>query len=99
MSAMRQYIVTATELNTLSGPKGSALAWHTQDAYSILSCSSKSCNVLSEFTPFNTWSSQGTAQSIEPTISEDIVRCWLWSTATRSSLFGYFSRLLQVVYN
>ena len=33
------------------------------------------------------------------TISDAIVRSWLWSTATRSSPPGYFSRLLQVVDN
>ena len=38
-------------------------------------------------------------QSIGSTVSEAIVRNWLWSTATRSSLLGYFSRLLQVVDN
>ena len=38
-------------------------------------------------------------QSIGSTVSDAIVRSWLWSTATRSSPLGYFSRLLQVVDN
>ena len=40
-------------------------------------------------------------QSIGSTVSDAILRSWLWSTstATRSSPFGYFSRLLQVVDN
>ena len=33
------------------------------------------------------------------TVSDAIVLSWLWSTATRSSPLGYFSRLLQVVDN
>ena len=41
----------------------------------------------------------GCDQSIGSTISDAIVRSWLWSTATRNSTLGYFSRLLQVVYN
>ena len=39
----------------------------------------------------------GCEQSIESTVSDAIVRSWLWLTATRSSPLGYFSRLLQVV--
>ena len=38
-------------------------------------------------------------QSIGSTVSDAIVRSWFWSTATRSSRLGYFSRLLQVVDN
>ena len=38
-------------------------------------------------------------QSIGSIVSDDIVRSWLWSPATRSSPLGYFSRLLQVVDN
>ena len=38
-------------------------------------------------------------QSIGSTVSDSIVRIWLWSTATRSSPLGYFSKLLQVVDN
>ena len=38
-------------------------------------------------------------KSIESTVSDAIVRRWLWSTASRSSPLGYFSRLLQVVDN
>ena len=41
----------------------------------------------------------GCDQSIGSTVSDAIVRYWLWSTATRSSPLGYFSNLLQVVDN
>ena len=41
----------------------------------------------------------GCDQSIGSTDSDAIVPSWLWSTATRSSPLGYFSRLLQVVEN
>ena len=39
----------------------------------------------------------GCDQSIGSTVSGAILRSLLWSTATRSSQFGYFSILLQVV--
>ena len=39
----------------------------------------------------------GCDQSIGSTVSDAIIRSWLWSTATRTSPFGYFSRLLQAV--
>ena len=58
------------------------------------------------FTPCNTWSSGGTAhegggcdQSIGSTVSDAIIRSWLWSAANRSSTLGYFSTFLQVVDN
>ena len=38
-------------------------------------------------------------QSIGSTVSDAIVRSWLWLTATRSSPLGCFSTLLQVVDN
>ena len=41
----------------------------------------------------------GCDQSIESTVSDAIIRSWLWLTATRSSPFGWFSTLLQVVDN
>ena len=41
----------------------------------------------------------GGDKSIGSTVSDAIVRCWLWSIATRSSVLGYYSRLLQVVEN
>ena len=41
----------------------------------------------------------GCDQLIGSTVSDAIVRSWLWSTATRSSPLGYFSRLLQAVEN
>ena len=41
----------------------------------------------------------GSDQSIRYTVSDAIVFSWLWSTETRSSPLGYFSRLLQVVDN
>ena len=42
---------------------------------------------------------RGCDQSIGSSISDAIVRNWLWSTETSSSPLGYFSRLLQVVGN
>ena len=41
----------------------------------------------------------GCDQSIGSTVSDAIVRSWLWSTATRSSPLGHISKLLQVVDN
>ena len=41
----------------------------------------------------------GCDQSIGSTVSDAFVCSWLWLTATRSSLLGYFCRLLQVVDN
>ena len=41
----------------------------------------------------------GCDQSIGSTVSDAIVRSWLWLTATRSSPFSCFSTLLQVVDN
>ena len=41
----------------------------------------------------------GRDQSIGSTVSDAIVRSWLWLTATRSTQLGCFSTLLQVVYN
>ena len=38
------------------------------------------------------------SKSIGCTISDAIVRSWLWSTASRSCPLGYFSRLLQVIF-
>ena len=43
--------------------------------------------------------SGGCDQSIGSTVSDVIVRSWLWSTETRNSPLGYFSKLLQVVDN
>ena len=39
------------------------------------------------------------ASLIESTVSNAIVRSWLWLTTTRSSPLGCFSTLLQVVDN
>ena len=41
----------------------------------------------------------GGATSQLDLVSDAIVRSWLWLTATRSSPFGYFSKLMQVVDN
>ena len=41
----------------------------------------------------------GCDQSIVSTVSDAIVRSWLWLTATKSSPLGCFSTLLQVVDN
>ena len=42
---------------------------------------------------------RGCDQSIGSTVSDAIIRSWLWLTATRSSPLGYFGRLLKVVDN
>ena len=42
---------------------------------------------------------RGCDQSIGSTVPGVIVHSCLWSTATKSSPLGYFSRLLQVVDN
>ena len=42
---------------------------------------------------------EGCDQSIGSTLSDAIVRGWLWLTATRISSLGCFSTLLQVVDN
>ena len=41
----------------------------------------------------------GCDRSIGSTVSDAIVRSWLWLTATMSSLLGCFGTLLQVVDN
>ena len=41
----------------------------------------------------------GYDQSIGSTVCDAIVHSWLWSTASRSSPLGYFSKSLQVVDN
>ena len=75
-------------------------------ACSSPSCCIKPCDLLAAFPPCNTWSSEGTAhkggecdQSIGSTVSDAIVRSWLWLTVSGSSPLGYFSTLLQVVNN
>ena len=40
---------------------------------------------------------EGCDQSIGSTVSDAIVRSWLWLTATGSSPLGYFRKFLQVV--
>ena len=42
---------------------------------------------------------EGTNSQLDSTVSDAIVRSWLWLTATRSSPLGFFSTLLQVVDN
>ena len=81
----------------LSGRAGSALVWHSRGRVFESRCS-KSCHLQAALTPCNTWSSGGTAhdgrgcdQSIGSTVSDAIVRSWLWSNATRSSPLDYFS--------
>ena len=88
---------------TLSGCTGSALSGIPKVPRSRLSQCSKSC----ELQPSPHCSVQymwlrgncPVYQSIWSTVSDAIVRNWLWLTATRSSPLGYFSKLLQVVDN
>ena len=39
----------------------------------------------------------GCDQSIGLTVSDDIVRSWLWSTVTRGSPLGYFSNYCKLL--
>ena len=80
---------------TLSGHIGKVVASHAE-GYNI----ARSIPAVAELHRFIlcTRRSVGTAhvgggcdQSIGSTVSDAIVRSWLWSTATRSSPLGYFS--------
>ena len=79
-----------------------------KDARSRLTQCSKSCDLQPsphcsvqyvELRGFCPVKGGGCDQSIGSTVSDAIVRSWLWLTPTRSSSLGYFSRLLQVVDN
>ena len=82
---------------TLSGRTGSALVWHSEVAGSRLTQCSKSCDLQPALQcairgaegvlPCVGW---GYDQSIGSTVSDAIVRSWLWLTASRSSPLGYF---------
>ena len=82
-------------LYTLSGRIGKVVASHAEG------CNvARSIQAVAELHRFVlcTRRSGGTAhvaggcdQSIGSTVSDAIVRSWLWSTATRSSPLGYFS--------
>ena len=86
-------------LYTLSGCIGKVVASHAEGCreksqlrlHSLIQCTTNSGGTAHE--------ARGCDQSIEFTVSDGIVHSLLWSTATRSSLLGYFSRLLQVVDN
>ena len=93
-------------IHTLSGRNGSALVWYSEGrtfavssvqqvmwfaAQPALQCAIRGAQgVLPR---------GGCNQSIRSTVSDAIVRSWLWLTATRGSPFCYFSKLLQVVDN
>ena len=83
--------------DTLSGRTGSALVWHSEVAGSRLTKCSKSCDLQPALqcairgaqgvVPCVGW---GCDQSIGSTVSDAIVRSWLWLTATRNFPLGYF---------
>ena len=92
--------------HTLSGRTGSALVWHTRGrvlesrlVQHLLRFVSRVSTMqyveLMEYCPWG-WVCD---QSIGSNSHDAILRSWLWSTATGSSPFGYFSILLQVVGN
>ena len=93
-------------IHTLSRRTGSALVWHTrgrvfeprlvqQVLWFVDRLNTEQYMELMGYCPWG-WRCD---QSIWSTVSVAIVRSWLLSTATRSSPFGYFSILLQVVDN
>ena len=67
-----------------------------KDSHDWVNLTSILCTRHSEGTAHEDW---GCDQSIGSTVSDAIVRSWLWWTATRSSPLGCFSRLLQVADN
>ena len=87
---------------TLSGRTGSALACIPKVARSRLTERSKFCDLQPAL-----HYAIGAAQGVLPSVGWGVrpfnwiyrLRSWLWSTATRSSPLGYFSKLLQVVDN
>ena len=84
--------------NTLSGRIGKVVASHVAVTRSIPAEVALIYNmheVLSGYCPML----GACDQSIGSTVSDAIVRSWLWSTATRSTPLGCFSTLLQVVDN
>ena len=91
------------------GRTGSAFVWHYSRRVfepQLLQQVLRFVGCVNTVLPCNTWNSWGAAhkgggydKSIESTVSDAIVRSWLWSTATTSSPLGYFSILLQVVDN
>ena len=90
--------------HTLSGRIGKVVASHAEVARSIPSWAETALiytmhEALRGY--FSLWwgGGGGCSLSIGSTVSDAFVHRWLWSTATMSSPFGYFSRLLQVVDN
>ena len=78
-----------------SGRRGKVVASHAEG------CKIESRLWLSCRDLYYVRSARGTAHEGggATTVSDAIARSCLWSTATRSSPLGYFSRLLQVVDN
>ena len=104
LSIMRQNITEEMfRLHTLSGCIGKVVASHAEgckvarsnlavaELHRFILCTRRSGGTEHE--------GGGCDQSIRSIVSDAIVHSWLWQTATRSSPFGYFSRLLQVVDN
>ena len=81
---------------TLSGRIGKVVASHAAVAHSEVELMQAVAHSEVELMPLCKWRSGGTAhegggcdQSIGSTVSDVIVRSWLWLTATRSSSFSF----------
>ena len=89
---------------TLSGPAGSAFVWHTcrrEFEPRLLQQASQFVGHVNtvQYVELKGYCPWGWGMRPVNWIYRLWRRCWLWSTATRSSPLGYFSRLLQVVDN
>ena len=87
-----------TLLHTLSGRIGKVVASHATVARSVLA---EVALIYTMHYALREYCHEGGGcdQSFGSTVSDAIVRSWLWLTATRSSPLGCFSTLLQVVDN
>ena len=96
-STLERAIYGLMVLYTLSGRIGKVGASHAAVARSI------SAEVALIYTMHEAGGTAheggGCDQLIWSTVSDTIIRSWLWLTATGSSPLGYFGKLLQVVDN
>ena len=91
---------------TLSGHTGNALARHPDGRAFASHWMQEVLRFVAAFIPYNRWSTGsiamcrvgGNGQSIGSTVSDAIIRSWMWSTAIGSSPLGYCSiALLQAL--
>ena len=79
----------------------SSLAWHSNGHEFASQLLHQILRFVSHICTCNTWNSgycpvyrvDGNCQSIGSTVSDAIVRSWLWWTATMNSSLGYFSSI------